>query len=199
MTVTTDDAASQNRSERPTIDADVAACVNYASWQNSVPLLRSLEICNQSSLPLTDLRLEVTSSPACLRPKNWVIDRLASNSSLSLSDRDIRLDPDYLKGLNEAERGVVTFRLIQNDKLIAEAEHEIRVLARDEWGGMAAGAELLAAFVTPNDPAVASVIKDASKVLEQHGHSSALDGYQSRDPQRAWLLVAALWSSVAAR
>jgi very-short-patch-repair endonuclease len=199
VTVTTDDAASQNRSERPTIDADVAACVNYASWQNSVPLLRSLEICNQSSLPLTDLRLEVTSSPACLRPKNWVIDRLASNSSLSLSDRDIRLDPDYLKGLNEAERGVVTFRLIQNDKLIAEAEHEIRVLARDEWGGMAAGAELLAAFVTPNDPAVASVIKDASKVLEQHGHSSALDGYQSRDPQRAWLLVAALWSSVAAR
>ena len=196
---TTHDEASQDYVEQTTIDADVAPCVNYASWQNSVPLLRSLEIHNQSSLPLTDLRLELTSSPTCLRPKNWVIDRLASKSSLQLSDRDIRLDPDYLNGLNEAERGIVKFSLLRNDKVIAEVEHEIRVLARDEWGGMHAGGELLAAFVTPNDPAVANVIKDASRLLEQHGHSSALDGYQSRDPQRAWLLVAALWSSVASR
>jgi very-short-patch-repair endonuclease len=199
LEVTTGDAASQNHDERPTIDAQVAACVNYASWQNSVPLLRSLEIHNYSQQSFNDLRLEVTSSPACMRPKSWVIDRLSPDSSLTIGDRDIRLDPDYLKGLNEAERGLVTFRLFDADALVAEAEHEIRVLARDEWGGMEAGGELLGAFVMPNDPAVASVLKDASKVLEQHGHSSELDGYQSRDPQRAWLLVAALWSSVASR
>ena len=197
--LTTDDTTSQNPDEKPKIDVDVAACVNYASWQNSVPLLRSVEIHNYSLKTLDDLRLEVRSSPAFLRPKSWVIDRLSPDSSLPLGDRDVRLDPDYLKGLNEAERGLVTFRLFEADSLIAEAEHEIRVLARDEWGGMEAGGELLAAFVMPNDPAIASVLKDASKLLEQHGHSSELDGYQSRDPQRAWLLVAALWSSVTSR
>jgi len=199
MTTSSDDDQNPGHDDRVVIDADVAACVNYASWQNAVPLLRSLEIRNPTTHLLSDLRLEVSSSPPCIRPKTWVIDRLSPSSRLPLGDRDIRLDPDYLKGLNEAERGLLTFRLRQAGKTIAEVEHEIRVLARDEWGGMESGGELLAAFVTPNDPAVATVLKEASKVLEQHGHSSALDGYQSRDPQRAWLLVAALWSAVAAR
>ena len=202
MTAMTNDGPGGEPVEQPetvTINADVAACVNYASWQNSVPLLRSLELGNGSSQSLSHLKLEVTSSPAILRPKTWIIDRLSPDSRLPLGDRDIRLDPDYLKGLNEAERGLVTFRLLQNGAMLSEAEHPIRVLARDEWGGMSAGAELLAAFVMPNDPAVAGLLKDAGRLLEQHGHSPALDGYQSRDPQRAWLIVAALWSAVAAK
>jgi very-short-patch-repair endonuclease len=195
----TDNGPVVERSGLITINADVATCVNYASFQNSVPLVRTLEICNESSQSLSGLTLELTSSPAWLRPKCWVIDRIGPESSLRLSDRDVRLDPEYLKGLNEAERGFVSFRLLQNGETISEVEHEIRVLARDEWGGMSAGGELLAAFVTPNDPAVASVLKEASRVLEANGHSPSLDGYQSRDPQRAWLQVAALWSAIESR
>ena len=59
--------------------------------------------------------------------------------------------------------------------------------------------ELLPAFVTPNDPALAALLRSVATLLGQHGHPTALDGYQSGDPNRAYLLAAALWSAVAGR
>jgi very-short-patch-repair endonuclease len=122
-----------------------------------------------------------------------------ARSEIVLRDRDVQLDAEYLNGLNEAERGILKFSLSSRDKVVSTLEQEIRVLARDEWGGLNSGGELLAAFVMPNDPAIAMILKTASEVLANHGHNSALDGYQSHDPGRAYLLLAAIWSAVASR
>lgn len=181
------------------IHADIVDCLNYASWQNSVPLLKSLHVQNDTAEALQNLRLSVTSSPAFIRPKQWVLDRVDAKSESTPRDRELQLDADYLNGLNEAERGILTFTLMRGDTVIATADRELRVLARDEWGGLNSGGELLAAFVMPNDPAIARILKIASEVLAKHGHDSALDGYQSRDPRRAYMLVAAIWSAVASR
>ncbi len=59
--------------------------------------------------------------------------------------------------------------------------------------------ELLPAFVTPNDRALSPLLKSAATVLGQHGHLTALNGYQSGDPNRAYLLAAALWSAAAGK
>lgn len=193
-------ANSGNQPDRRiAIEATLAECINYASWQNSVPLLQALVVSNPTDETLTDVRLELEVVPGFVRPKRWLIDRIAPGGSVAVRDRDVELDPAYLLGLNEAERGIATFRLFHADQLLAEASHDLRVLARDEWGGMGAMGGLLAAFVMPNDPALASVLKSAADVLHRHGHSSALDGYQSADPRRAYLLTAAIWSAVAER
>ncbi len=186
-------------SESISIHAEVGDCLNYASWQNSVPLLKALQVQNDTAEAMQNLHLSVTSSPCFIRPKHWVLDRVDAKSENVLRDRDVQLDADYLNGLNEAERGILTFTLTRGDVVVATAEKELRVLARDEWGGLNSGGELLAAFVMPNDPAIAKVLKIASDVLAKHGHDAALDGYQSRDPRRAYMLVAALWSAVASR
>ena len=57
-------------------------------------------------------------------------------------------------------------------------------------------AQILAAFSAPNDPVVERILKDAARLLERHGHSGSLDGYQSGNPARAYMLAAAIWSSV---
>lgn len=186
-------------SESLSIHAEVGDCLNYASWQNSVPLLQALQVQNDTTETMQDLRLSVASFPGFIRPKQWVLDRVDAKSENVLRDRDVQFDADFLNGLNEAERGILTFTLTRGDVVVATVEKEIRVLARDEWGGLNSGGELLAAFVMPNDPAIAKVLKIASDVLAKHGHDSALDGYQSRDPRRAYMLVAALWSAVASR
>lgn len=185
--------------DQVTIDVDVNGFLNYASWQNSVPLVQSLLIRNPTNQVLNGLRLTVESSPKFIRRKTWVIDRMAAGGELPIRDRDLSLDADYLNGLNEAERGVLIFKLQRGEETIATCEKEIRVLARDEWPGMNSGGELLAAFVMPNDPAIAGLLKIAGEVLAREGHRSALDGYQSGDPARAYMLVAALWSAVAAK
>ena len=177
------------------IEAAVQECINYASWQNSVPLLRSLMLRNDSGQTLKDLKLTLETSPRFTRLKQWHVDEL-NGIPLPINDREIELDPDYLNGLNEAERAEVTLKLTANGKLLAESVRPIRVLARDEWGGVDPMGSLLAAFVMPNDPAVSKVLKTASKLVwKDHGQPSGLDGYQSGDPSRAFLLVAAIWSA----
>lgn len=180
------------------IHAEVTGALTYASWQNAVPLLRSIEVENRTEEGVSGLALEFETRPAFARSKRWTFDRLLPGETIAPGDRHVTLDPDYLAGLNEAERGVARFRLTDIDgSVLAEREIDIRLLARDEWGGFTTMPSLIAAFVTPNDAAVARILKEAGKLLGAHGHPTALDGYQTGDSQRAYMLAAAVWSAVA--
>lgn len=183
----------------PRLLVEATESFNYAAWQNAVPLLRSVTVDNAFGLAFSSLTVEMKAAPAFARTKRWHIDRIGAGEKLTLKDVDLDIDPEYLDRLDEAERGVLTFSLLHNGKLLHEVSQTLRVLARDEWGGMSAMGELLPAFVTPNDPALAPLLRLAAQVLERHRQSTALDGYQSRDPNRAYLLAAALWSAVVSR
>ena len=193
-----DENASVTLTQQPGIRAELDECLNYASWQNSVPFLKSLEIHNPSTEMKTDLVLNMHTEPPFARPKQWHFERIAPGTSIQVHDTLVDLDPAYLNGLNEAERGQVRFSLKQGETLLEEQIDEVRILARDEWGGFYAMADLLAAFVMPNDPAIARLLKAASEILAQHGHSASLDGYQQQDPARAFIQAAAIWSAIAA-
>ncbi len=179
------------------IEADIASCFTYASFQNAIPVLRSIVLHNTTADNLLRCTLELTSNPPFFRPKIWTIDRLSAGEKISVTDRRIDLDAAYLDGLDEAERGVVRVRFLSKETLLSEQVIDVRLLARDEWGGVADMAQLLPAFVMPNDPAVAKIMKAAADQLSAHGHSSGLDGYQSHDPKRAFMLLASIYSAVA--
>ncbi|MBX3426900.1 MAG: DUF3320 domain-containing protein [Pirellulales bacterium] len=183
----------------PQLVIDAADSFNYAAWQNAVPLLRRVTIDNSGGAELSSLVVELKASPAFARDRRWMVDRIGAGETLTLKDVDLEIDPAYLDGLDEAERGVLTLRLLHKGEALHETTHVLRVLARDEWGGMSSMGELLPAFVTPNDPALAALLRSAATLLGQHGHPTALDGYQSGDPNRAYLLAASLWSAVAGR
>ncbi|MFM7055793.1 MAG: DUF4011 domain-containing protein [Planctomycetota bacterium] len=188
--------ASSNSQPSALLELALDDRLNYASWQNSVPLLQSLRISNPAAEALSGLTLEFSSRPPFARSRTWILDRIAPGSSVSITDRNLELDPQYLASLTESERAQVTFRLLRGPEQLQEICSEVRVLARHEWGGYPQMAELLAAFVLPNDPAVATLLRKTSELLATHGHSPALDGYQSGEPGRAFMLVAALWSAV---
>lgn len=178
---------------------EAAESFNYAAWQNAVPLLRSVRIDNTNGPELASLTVELKTSPAFARDKRWTIDRVGAGESLMIKDIDLDIDPAYLDGLDEAERGVMVFQLVHKGRILHETSQKLRILARDEWGGMSDMGELLPAFVTPNDPALAALLRSAATLLGEGGHSTALDGYQSGDPNRAYMLAASLWSAVAGR
>jgi len=180
----------------PGFTADIAGSFTYASYQNAVPVLRSVEIQNPGEATYENCRLELVSSPAFLRPKVWQIDRLLPLDRIQISDRRIVLDADYLAGLNEAERGEISLRLTCGSEVLQEQTFPVRLLARDEWGGVNDMAQLLPAFVMPNDPAISGVLRKAAERLAAHGLPSGLDGYQTNDPKRAYMLTAAVYSAV---
>ncbi|SFZ84579.1 AAA domain-containing protein [Devosia enhydra] len=193
---TVTNSASLDFAERLAIHADIAASFTYASYQNAIPVLRSIRLANATGGNLQNLTLDLTADPAFLRPKTWTVDRLLQGDEISLSDRRVDLDPAYLGGLNEAERGRISLVLKRGAEILAEERVDVRLLARDEWGGVHDMAQLLPAFVMPNDPSSAGILRQAADHLAAHGHSSGLDGYQSGSPQRAFLLTAAIYSAI---
>ena len=148
----------------PHLRADVAASFTHASHQNAIPVVRSIVIVGASDRPVEGCRVELTAEPAFLRPKSWTLDRLLPGDRVALSDRKIELDAGYLAGLDEAERGLIRLRLTAADMLLDERCFPVRLLARDEWGGVADMAQLLPAFVMPNDPAVAPILHAAAEL-----------------------------------
>ena len=128
-----------------------------------------------------------------------MIDQIDPGEIVSLDDRDLNFDLQYLAGLDESEQGNLRFTLLSDGKVISHAEAPIRVLARDQWGGTESMGELLPAFVMPNDPSISVLLKEAAEILHENGHSHSLDGYQARDQRRTELQISALWSAVCNR
>ena len=175
---------------------EAATRINFASAQNDVAIVKRLTIENLAPEPLTDVRIRLRSAPPIIREKVWIVDRIASDSEFAFRDISTPLDIERLAGLDEAEVGEFEFRVEARGLPTIVEKCRVDLLARDEWGGVHDMAQILAAFVSPNDPAVAGVVKEAARLLEASGHDGSMNGYQSEDPRRAYLLAAAIWSAV---
>lgn len=193
---TFESASEAAEPHEPVLEIDTVARINFASAQNAVAIIRSATLHNPTGSPLEHVTLELAAEPAFIRPKTWTLDRIAPSGAVAIQDRGLTFDPVFLGGLNEAEHGRLIFRASRQGHALLKQEIDVELLARDEWGGLTDMDQLLAAFVSPNDPAIARILKEAGRLLELGGHSPSLDGYQSKDPRRAYMLVAAIWSAI---
>ncbi len=178
---------------------EIAPRISFATHQCDIPVLASLVARNNTETAVDGLLLRLSVQPAVFAPRSWPLDRIEAGGETRARDRRVSLDGGWLHGLTERMRADVVVELLKGDEVLAREERPIYALARNEWGGATAMPELLAAFVMPNDPAVARLLKDASRALDALGVSGALDGYQGKSRERAWALVSAAWSAVAAR
>lgn len=171
--------------------------INFACHQSAFAVLRELQIENLNpEQDLSGLSIVLEASPAFLKQKTWIVDRLAAGGLLSLKDRDLELDGGFLLGLTESMRGAVTIRVCQGGEALAEQVINVELLACNEWGGAGYMPELLAAFCTPNDPAVDRLLRQASQVLRKAGKPDGIDGYSTNSRERVWLLASAIYSAI---
>ncbi len=172
--------------------------INFACHQSAFAVLRELKLENlNSESELSNIKVTLESSPAFLKGKTWTIDKLAPTGLLSVKDRDIELDGGFLYGLTESMRGSITIRVTSGDQLLAEQFLAVELLARNEWGGSGFMPELLAAFSTPNDPAIDRLLGQASQILRKAGKPDTIDGYNAQSRERVWLMASAIYSAVA--
>ena len=181
----------------PTIKSTITAKIGFASHQNSVPVVRELELVNEGKTAFENLVLELSSDPPFLEMKSWRIDALREGSTLHITDRDVKLHAGFLADLTESVSGEVRLRLMKGDEVLASSSHLVEILARNQWGGCGSMPELLPAFCMPNDPAIDRILKAASDVLRRAGKPAGIDGYESKSRTRTWELVSAIWSAVA--
>jgi len=183
--------------QQVSVTLEVAAKINFACHQNSYPVLRELRLENLNSTEsLENLEVTLVSNPGFLAPKTWHVDRISANKSLSIQDRDIVLDGSFLMNLVDGLKGTITIRVEKKGELIAEASNVVELLAKNEWGGAGYMPELLASFVTPNDPAIDHILHSASEILRKAGKPAGMDGYQSGSRQRVWEIASAIYSAL---
>ncbi|WP_395666375.1 DUF3320 domain-containing protein [Methylocella sp.] len=176
----------------------IAPKINFATHQNAVPLIRDVKVTAPPDTPAHTLTLSLSSDPPFVQTKVWSIDAIGASETLSIHDRDVALNATLLHDLTESLVGTLTLRLTDAaNALLAEATQPIELLAHNQWGGIGVMAELLPAFVMPNDPAVDRVLRAASDALRRAGKQDAIDGYRSKERRRVWELASAIWSAVA--
>lgn len=104
--VTDSEKTLQQRTEIK-IELTADPTVNYASYQNNVPLIRGLALSNATDEPLRDVEVVVRCEPAFAETMRLRFERLDAKESRHLQALDLKFQHRYLAELNEAERGRV--------------------------------------------------------------------------------------------
>ncbi len=89
------------------IQASAIAKINLALQQNAFPVIRDIEIKNDTARQLSDIELTVTSTPNFIIERTWPIDRLAAESQLIFDDSHIELNSEHLRKITESLGGLL--------------------------------------------------------------------------------------------
>lgn len=182
--------------ENISITFDYDRSVNYAMQQNDVPVIKALQVVNSTQTQLRDLQVRINAEPVFALPWEGRIASINPGETFNFGIIDLPLGHDYLGRLTERVVGSLHAEVLQEGVSVARLSQSINVLAYDEWNGLQSIPEILAAFVTPNHPAVESVLSAAAGILGKWTGDSSISGYQSRDSRRVTLTVAAIYSAL---
>ena len=187
------------------VDLDFSPRIHFAWQQNAIPVLRRLELRNETDTGLTALRVEIHISPEVAQALVLELDDLKPRTDHLLMDLPLRLDFQALSTWTERVRGALTLTITgqtadgAGERTLLRESHDLEIFAWDEWTGLTGLPEILAAFVTPNIPMVETLLVEASELLSQRSGRAALDGYQSRSRKRVYEIVAAIFDAVRSR
>ncbi|QGQ99582.1 DUF3320 domain-containing protein [Paenibacillus psychroresistens] len=171
---------------------------NYAMQQNYVPLVRRITLTNHSAEDLVNVTVSLLAEPDFAKKWTKTLEVIPAGQSVDLGAINVQLLGTYLAGLTERIAGHLQLTVMHNETLIYEESAPINVLAFDEWIGLAVLPEMIAAFVTPNHPEVVRIVQEASQILLKWSGNPAFDAYQSMDPNRVQLQVAAVYAALQA-
>ena len=177
-------------------DASSTTCASLEL--NGVPCVRAVLVTTTSRLVGCVLRVSIhgEQAHAWSRP----LETLEANSTLAIDAAGFLLPIPLLCGSTERAHVDLVATLADSDGLaIAAVMHRLTLVPSSHWCGVSNAAESLAAFVTPNAPALAEVLRDASARLLARTQRGALDGYLSNSPERAQRLAEACFEALAAR
>lgn len=181
-----------------TISFEADPQLQLATHQLHRKFLRRIVINNSNDVAFSDVKIHVALDPEFAYPKTIHIDRIAPNSSFEIPDSqlEIPLRIQKLADLIETQFGHITVSMESEGQIVASATADLHVHAFNLWPGTQLPYESLAAFVTPNHPALGTVIDQVRAALLEAGANESLEGYQQKSPARVLELTAAVYRAV---
>jgi len=179
--------AAEVRRDPFNVSVDGPEKVFYALAHNRVPVINSLTIRNDHGAFDGVLQIEfigkwARSDTPPVKPWRTSVTCPSIGDSFTIEKLDLRLDDGQLALLEEACPAELIITLTLESGVTQTYEHSFDILARDEWAHLPEFPSLISAFVQPNHPGVAEVLKSASAILKRDTGSGALQGYQDEGP-----------------
>ncbi len=173
--------------------------INFAMQQNYVPVIRNLVVNNESDDALENLDLTITFEPEFAKEYKYHIDSIAAGSSVEISPVKITTNTEFLFSLTEKMVGTITVTVVRGEENLFTYQEQLELLAYDQWSGLLIMPEMIAAFLTPNHPAIASVTSEASAFLKKWKGNPSFTGYQTNNPNNVKLQMAAVYAALCQR
>jgi hypothetical protein len=134
-------------------------------------------------------------------PRELHVDVAAAKPTI-LRDINLALDPASMLTVEDQRPGRIEAVLRDvTGKVIAEASNDVNILAANQWKAtpLQLGLEMLAAHVQPNASAVGGLMPEVSDRLNAATGRSAIDGYQTENPERVDAIAQAVYDAMRAR
>jgi very-short-patch-repair endonuclease len=190
------DEATGVASEEPKLELTTtcARWVNLASTQNSLPIVRELQLKWPGSEVLTHIEIAFESEPCFSHPCVFRIDRLDPGER---QFTDVRVLPafDRIAGVSESHKATLTITARSGGQELCRSDQQIRVLPPEQWEGANDIPELLAAYIQPNHPYVGRILSNAAQLLKRFGIDGFL-GYQRESRDIVGKQLAAIYSAL---
>lgn len=169
-------------------------CLNYAMALNGRKCMEYCEITNNSAEDWHTLKVLVSGE--MIQSAETALDAIPAGQTIRITTLQVMPDIDKLRELTESVETKFKVSIQENGQEIFTKDYPLRLLAFDEWPGIGIMPEMLAAFVTPNAPEISKIKVNAAQYLEKLTGSSALDEYQTQDPNRVRAQVAAIYEAL---
>lgn len=182
-----------------TIEVDAEDRISYALAHNRIPLINGLKLTNTSLNAIDDIVVSISIESILDRPIakpiEFRIQSIASGDTDIKRDFSLHLDPLSMAQVDESMPAELTVSVRSHDRVTTKVM-ELDVLSYSQWVyAKGASFNLLPAFVMPNHPAVAEIMRTASDLLLKSTGSSSLEGYQSGS-KRATEIAGALFGAL---
>lgn len=168
------------------IEAATLPLISYAMAHNGISPIQSLQLHNDGgALTGVELAIAVLDAQGILSHEYTRVLDLAAQTTLGLSDVDLKLAPAAMDAVEEDRQGTIEISISSAGALLCERVLPIQILAAHHWlaSPPGLGVELLAAHVMPNAPQIGVALQRLAGMLPGGG-TSAIDGYQSGSPER---------------
>jgi len=176
------------------VQLEYLPCVNYAMMHNHIAVFKFCTVMNMGDQDWSMVRIFIDGE--YIKPAESVIEMIQAGQTLKVNTLKIIVNADKLIELTEGVDSSFKFSLTIDGEVAFEHEYPFYLMAFDQWTGVSVLPELLAAFVTPNHPLLSRVSINASEFLNQWTGNSALDEYQTQNPNRVRMQVAAIYEAL---
>jgi hypothetical protein len=163
--------------------------------QSAVPWLTAIELENRTGADLRDLVVAVEVVGFAL-PREVSMALVPSGATLAVPPPDLHLSAAAFVAATERQRADLVVTVRHGGAVLAHEPQPIDVLAYNEWPGLAVMPSLLAAFVSPNHPSLAPLLRAVGERLFAATGDSSLDG-RGAAPPRARAMVRAIYDVLA--